>query len=79
MRKFALNRANFSPTAVAKPVGSVAGARPEIPQHAAEFCFLNPGSLVRVRPRVGSASTKGNCHSPDLKSIYFTVLLNAPE
>jgi site-specific DNA recombinase len=62
-----------------QPVGSVAGARPEIPQHAAEFCFLNPGSLVRVRPRVGSASTKGNCHSPDLKSIYFTVLLNAPE
>jgi hypothetical protein len=28
--------------AVPKPVGSESATRPEIPQHTAEFCFLDP-------------------------------------
>jgi hypothetical protein len=54
--------------AVPKPVGSVAGACPQIPQHAAEFLLLTP-----LFASVGS--TKSRLRDPRFKKLSSSVLL----
>jgi hypothetical protein len=50
-------------TAVSKPVDSVAGARPEIPQHAAEFQLFIPLFA-------DAGATKNGLHDPTLASNF---------